>query len=78
MTFWLPFNEDVGIHDASWRPEAAYVPETYETSGSHGCVNTPYAAAEKIFNTVDIGYPVIVYYSTDQVVGPEPTQENGI
>ena len=78
VTFWLPFNEDVGIHDASWRPEAAYVPETYETSGSHGCVNTPYAAAEKIFNTVDIGYPVIVYYSTDQVVGPEPTQENGI
>lgn len=76
VTFWLPFNGDVGIHDASWRTEADYVPSTYETSGSHGCINTPFAAAEKVFNTVDIGYPVIVYYSTDQVVGPQPTQTN--
>lgn len=72
--FWLPFNGDVGIHDASWRTPDQYVPTTYETNGSHGCINTPRDAMEKIFNTVEIGYPVVVYYSVDQVVGPEPTQ----
>ncbi|UWP59913.1 L,D-transpeptidase family protein [Ruminococcus gauvreauii] len=78
VTFWLPFNGGVGIHDASWRSSSEYVPSTFRSNGSHGCVNTPYDAAEQIFNTVDIGYPVIVYYSTDQVVGPQPTQENTI
>lgn len=78
VTFWLPFNGDVGIHDASWRTAPEYTPDHYLTAGSHGCINTPYDAAEKIFNTVGIGYPVIVYYSTDQVVGPSPTQENTI
>lgn len=78
VTFWLPFNDGCGIHDASWRSSEEYVPSTYETNGSHGCVNTPYSAAEKIFNTVGIGYPVIVYYSEDQPVGPQPTQETSV
>lgn len=72
--FWLPFNGDVGIHDANWRTPEQYVPTTYENNGSHGCINTPRDAMEKIFNTVDIGYPVVIYFSPDQVVGPEPTQ----
>ncbi|MFR8249264.1 MAG: L,D-transpeptidase [Lachnospiraceae bacterium] len=56
----MPFNGNVGIHDAdTWRSE--YGGEIYKTSGSHGCVNTPTANAEKIFNTVEIGTPVIVY-----------------
>lgn len=74
VDFWLPFNGDVGIHDASWRTPAEYNTETYKTAGSHGCINTPRDAMEKIFNIVEIGYPVVVYYSTDQVVGPEPSQ----
>ncbi len=78
VTFWLPFNGGVGIHDASWRSDGEYVPTTYLTNGSHGCVNTPYSAAEKIFNAVDIGYPVIVYYSTSQPVGPQPTQATSV
>lgn len=76
VTFWLPFNGDVGIHDASWRSGPDYTTTLYQTNGSHGCINTPYDAAEKIFNTVGIGHPVIVYYSTDQVVGPAPSQKN--
>ena len=60
VTYWMPFNGNVGIHDAdTWRSE--YGGEIYKTSGSHGCVNTPTANAEKIFNTVEIGTPVIVY-----------------
>lgn len=74
VMFWLPFNDQVGIHDSSWRSE--YGGDIYLTNGSHGCVNTPYNASEKIFNTVGIGDPVIVYYSLDDVVGPQPTQKN--
>ena len=37
--------------------------------------NTPYNAAQAIFQVLEIGDPVIVYYSTDQPVGPSPTQE---
>ena len=60
VKYWMPFNGNVGIHDAdTWRSE--YGGEIYKTSGSHGCVNTPTANAEKIFNTVEIGTPVIVY-----------------
>ena len=60
VTYWMPFNGNVGIHDAdTWRSQ--YGGEIYKTSGSHGCVNTPTANAEKIFNTVEIGTPVIVY-----------------
>lgn len=60
VTYWMPFNGNVGIHDAdTWRSE--YGGTIYKTSGSHGCVNTPSANAEKIFNTIEIGTPVIVY-----------------
>ena len=60
VTYWMPFNGNVGIHDAdTWRSQ--YGGEIYKTSGSHGCVNTPTANAEKIFHTVEIGTPVIVY-----------------
>lgn len=78
VTFWLPFNDQVGIHDASWRSAGEYKPSTYLTNGSHGCINTPYDAAEKIFNVMEIGYPVVVYYSIEQPVGPQPTQHNSM
>lgn len=78
VTFWLPFNDQVGIHDASWRDISEYNGSTYLTNGSHGCINTPYAAAEKIFNVMNIGDPVIVYYSTSQPVGPQPTQQTSV
>lgn len=76
VMFWLPFNGDVGIHDASWRTE--YGGEIYQTNGSHGCVNTPYREAEKVFHAIEIGDPVIVYYSLDDVTGPQPTQKNHV
>lgn len=78
VTFWLPFNDQVGIHDANWRSAGEYKASTYLTNGSHGCINTPYDAAEKIFNVMEIGYPVVVYYSIEQPVGPQPTQDNSM
>ncbi len=59
VDYWMPFNGDVGIHDMQTR---AYFGSTiYLTNGSHGCVNTPYDAAQTIYNAVSVGTPVVVY-----------------
>ncbi len=71
--WWMPFNDQVGLHDASWQDPSYYeTPGFYVNNGSHGCVNIPDAPMEQIFYYMEIGYPVVVYYSVDQVVGPEP------
>ncbi|MCC8066767.1 MAG: L,D-transpeptidase/peptidoglycan binding protein [Clostridiales bacterium] len=59
VSYWMPFNGNVGIHDLTSR--SAFGGTIYLTNGSHGCVNTPYTAAETIFNTVSVGTPVVVY-----------------
>ena len=76
VKYWLPFVDSCGIHDASWRTEAMFQnKELWKTNGSDGCVNTPTEAAGEIFNVMDVGYPVIVYYSEDQPVGTQPVNE---
>ena len=60
VNFWMPFNGGIGIHDASWRYE--FGGNIYRTNGSHGCVNAPFNLANKIFDNVDGGSPVICYY----------------
>lgn len=78
VDYWLPFVASCGIHDAYWRSDAEFNnPDTWKTNGSNGCVNTPHDAAEKIYNVMDIGYPVIVYYSEDQVKGTDPPNNVG-
>lgn len=77
VTYWLPFNDQVGIHD-NWQ-RVDYGGKIYQTSGSHGCVNTPFDAVEQIYNTVDVGTMVIVY-GMDKgedvfAPSPEPTEE---
>ncbi len=62
VDFWMPFNGNVGLHDADrWR--SSYGGSIYKTNGSHGCVNMPRSAAEKVYNIVSKGTPVIVYGS---------------
>ncbi len=56
---WLPYNGNVGIHDATWRKE--FGSDIYLKNGSHGCVNTPLSAMKTVYETVTIGYPVVVY-----------------
>lgn len=60
VNFWMPFNGGIGIHDASWR--YAFGGNIYKTNGSHGCVNAPYELANKIFNNIEGGSPIICYY----------------
>lgn len=59
VTYWMPFNKDVGIHDAPWRSE--FGGEIYKKSGSHGCVNAPPDMAKKIYENIEIGVPIVVY-----------------
>ena len=59
VSYWMPFNGNEGMHDASWR--SSFGGDIYLTGGSHGCVNLPVANAEKIFNVVEKGEAVIVY-----------------
>lgn len=60
VSFWMPFNKNIGLHDAIWRDE--FGGQLYKTSGSHGCVNLPYKAAKKIYSYVKKGMPVICYH----------------
>ena len=58
VNYWMRFNEGVGLHDASWRSE--FGGDIYTYSGSHGCVNLPYSAAQEIYGLCDLGTVVVV------------------
>ncbi|MFT8315832.1 MAG: L,D-transpeptidase/peptidoglycan binding protein [Clostridium sp.] len=60
VSFWMPFNGGIGIHDANWR--SVFGGEIYKTNGSHGCINSPYNLAQTIFDNIDVGNPVVCYY----------------
>ncbi len=59
VTFWMPFHNGEGIHDASWR--GVFGGSIYMGGGSHGCVNTPYSAVREIYHNATVGTPVFVY-----------------
>lgn len=60
VTFWMPFNRGIGLHDATWR--GSFGGNIYYSSGSHGCVNLPYQSAAVIYSYAYAGMPVICYY----------------
>jgi hypothetical protein len=59
VKYWMPFNRNIGFHDASWRDE--YGKDIYLTNGSHGCINMPPKAAEKMYQNIHRGVAVVVY-----------------
>jgi vancomycin resistance protein YoaR len=59
VTFWMPFNGGIGIHDASWR--SVFGGKIYKEDGSHGCINSPYYLAKAIFDNIEVGIPVVCY-----------------
>lgn len=71
VNFWMPFNNNVGMHDATWRSE--FGRNIYMTNGSHGCVNLPYAVAQEIYGMVEKNTPVICYHLPG--TEPEPLEE---
>lgn len=60
VNYWMPVLGNIGLHDAGWRDE--FGGDIYETNGSHGCINLPKEAAAKIYDQVEIGTPVVMYY----------------
>lgn len=71
VSFWMPFNNNVGMHDASWRSE--FGGNIYMTNGSHGCINLPYSVAQEIYEYVEKDTPVICYHLPG--TEPEPLPE---
>lgn len=60
VKYWMPFNGNIGMHDASWRDH--FGGEIYKTNGSHGCINLPLKSAETIYEYIYTGLPIICYY----------------
>ena len=59
VKYWMPFNGNIGLHDASWR--GAFGGNVYKNDGTHGCVNLPSYLAKKIFDNIEEGTPIICY-----------------
>ncbi|MBU3160781.1 L,D-transpeptidase/peptidoglycan binding protein [Clostridium frigoris] len=59
VSVFMPFNGGIGIHDATW--QSKFGGQLYLTKGSHGCVNSPPALAQKIYDNIDAGTPVVCY-----------------
>ncbi len=60
VKYWVPVRGHVGIHDASWRSE--FGGSIYQKNGSHGCINTPTEVMAQLYEMVEIGTPVILFY----------------
>lgn len=72
VSYWMPFNGNIGFHDAKWR--STFGGSIYKNSGSHGCVNLPPSVAKTLFENIAAGVPVLCY----QLPGTESkTTSNG-
>lgn len=60
VKFWMPVNGGIGIHDANWRSQ--FGGEIYKKSGSHGCINTPTEKMTQLYDMVEKGTPVVMFY----------------
>ncbi|MBE5840218.1 MAG: L,D-transpeptidase [Butyrivibrio sp.] len=60
VNYWLGVHKGVGIHDATWRSK--FGDEIYKRDGSHGCINCPLDSVEKLWEVVEVGTPVVLYY----------------
>ena len=60
VDYWMPVKGAIGIHDADWRKE--FGGEIYKTNGSHGCINVPPQIMPTVYETYEVGTPVIMFY----------------
>jgi len=59
VSYWMPFNKGIGLHDASWR--STFGRDIYINSGSHGCINLPTGVAGSLYSQIYVNLPVVVY-----------------
>lgn len=60
VQYWMPFYEGQGLHDAWWK--SVFGGSEYMGNGSHGCVNLPPWVAEAVYNNIQPGTAIIIYY----------------
>lgn len=60
VSYWMPFNGGIGMHDASWR--SSFGGTIYQYNGSHGCINMNYSTAQAIYSYISAGDPIICHY----------------
>ncbi len=60
VSYWMPFNGGIGLHDANWRK--IFGGTIYKNKGSHGCINLPTAVAKTIYENISAGDPVLCYH----------------
>ncbi len=68
VNYWMPFNGNVGMHDATWR--SSFGGNIYLTSGSHGCINLPLDKAKEIYQYMSENFPIICYYYPEGMLEP--------
>ena len=59
VSYWMPFNKGIGLHDASWG--STFGRDIYINSGSHGCINLPTGFAGSLYSQIYVNLPVVVY-----------------
>lgn len=59
VSYWMPFNGNIGLHDATWRSK--FGGNIYVKNGSHGCINLPKNKAAELFAKIQKGCPVVVH-----------------
>ncbi len=60
VKYWMAVKGGIGIHDASWRKK--FGGQIYIKNGSHGCINTPGDVMKELYNAVEKGTPVVMFY----------------
>src|SRR5262249_11057641 len=65
VNYWMPFLHNqygsYGFHDATWRPDSAFGNiDPNSNQASHGCVETPLAAAKWLYNWAPVGTTVTI------------------
>lgn len=60
VKYWVAVKGSIGIHDASWRDK--FGGEIYKTNGSHGCINVPRDKMTDLYDLLEVGVPVVMFY----------------
>ena len=58
VAYWIPFNGNIGLHDANWR--SSFGGSIYLKSGSHGCINLPPKNAKTLYDLITPGTVIVV------------------
>jgi hypothetical protein len=59
VQYWMPFDGEIGFHDASWQT-FPFGSSQYQTAGSHGCVHLPAAFIGWFYNWAPVGTTVVI------------------